>query len=494
MLLALGVRLVGLSMRPLWLDEAYSAWFSSRGWRELWTAVPTYETHPPFYYSILKLWRDVFGGTPASLRSLSVLFALLTIPVVVATAFELEKQAPTGRAMLRAGLAAFLAACSPMLLLLGQEARPYPLLIFAYALASFGLLRLFREFKVGPGRWQSWLLLAIGTELSLWAHALGLLYATCLAFALAPALFARPLSPTRIGRAITIGASVTLFYLPCLVIILSRTGDWGNGWLSWDWVMLLQLIGLYAIPAEALTIVSAFAAVVILLLVKRALQANLATREWTADRVLLLLWWGPALFAIGISATLVPVFLPRTLAATLVPAYLALAGAVARIESDRERFVLSAILVVTLLPTAVQVGLRPATEPWDQVRTYLKQNIEPGDQIWFYPNDSALPLREAGLPMMDARGIPGNYPAIGFKGPIRAGSPAVVSLTRRQANELAHSPDARYQRTIWLVTRQSGVFDPAGDLAAALEHVRHPGKEREWGYIAVRPYYKAPSR
>ena len=58
-LLALGVRLIGLGMRPMWLDEAYSAWFSSRGWSELWSQVPTYEPHPPFYYSLLKLWRVV---------------------------------------------------------------------------------------------------------------------------------------------------------------------------------------------------------------------------------------------------------------------------------------------------------------------------------------------------------------------------------------------------------------------------------------------------
>jgi uncharacterized membrane protein len=494
MLLALGVRLVGLSMRPLWLDEAYSAWFSSRSLHELWTVVPTYETHPPFYYSILTLWRDTFGGSAASLRSLSVLFAVLTIPVVIAAAFELERQAPSGRAMLRAGVTAFLAACSPMLLVLGQEARPYPLLIFAYALASLGLLRLFREFQTGPGRWPSWLLLAAGTELSLWAHALGVLYAACLALALVPTLLARPLSPPRIARAIATGACIAILYLPCLLMILGRTGDWGHGWLSWHWTMLLQLIALYSIPIEALTIGSALAALVMLLLVKRSLQSGFAAAGWDADRALLLLWWGPALFAVGISALFMPIFLPRTLAATLVPAYLALAGAVARVESDRERFLLSAILVITLLPTAAQVALRPATEPWDQVRTYLERNVEPGDQIWFYPNDSALPMREAGLPMLDTRGIPGDYPATGFKGPIRAGSPAVVSLTRKQAEQFVHSPNARHRRTIWLVTRQSGVFDPAGDLPRALASVRLPGKAREWGYIAVRPYYAAPSR
>ena len=47
--LALAIRLIGIGQRPLWLDEGYSAWFASRPWHELWTVVPTYETHPPFY-------------------------------------------------------------------------------------------------------------------------------------------------------------------------------------------------------------------------------------------------------------------------------------------------------------------------------------------------------------------------------------------------------------------------------------------------------------
>jgi hypothetical protein len=48
-LLALTVRLTGIGSRSLWLDEAYSAWFSALSWNTLWTEVPTYEPHPPFY-------------------------------------------------------------------------------------------------------------------------------------------------------------------------------------------------------------------------------------------------------------------------------------------------------------------------------------------------------------------------------------------------------------------------------------------------------------
>ena len=81
MALAAILRLHDLGLRPLWLDELFSAWFSARDWHYLWNVVPTFETHPPFYYSLLKLWR-VFGSDEFTLRLLSVVFAVATVPLV----------------------------------------------------------------------------------------------------------------------------------------------------------------------------------------------------------------------------------------------------------------------------------------------------------------------------------------------------------------------------------------------------------------------------
>ncbi|HKP34060.1 MAG TPA: hypothetical protein VJT70_04690, partial [Sphingomicrobium sp.] len=286
-----------------------------------------------------------------------------------------------------------------------------------------------------------------------------------------------------------IAAGVALAYLPCLLMMLNRAGDWGTGWLAWRPAMLLQLVGLFSVPLGTLPFIAAPAALVMLLLAKRAVQASISTRGWDADRAILLLWWGPPLLAIVISQLAMPVFLPRTLTPTLVPAYLALAAALARIDSARERFALTAALAITIMPAAVQTGLRPAVEPWDEVGAYLQRNVRRGDQVWLYPNDSALPLHEAGS-AIPARGIPGDYPATEFKGPIRAGSPAVVSLTAEQARGVAQEASIREVPTVWLVTRQSAIFDPHGDMPAALARVRRPGSPREWGEIEVRPYYR----
>ena len=485
-LLTAAVRLVGMGSRPLWLDEAYSAWFSSRGWSELWTVVPTYEPHPPFYYSLLKLWREIAGGSAMALRSFSLLFSIATVPLLFAACQELQRQRPLARPLLRSGIATFLFACSPMLVMIGQEARPYPVLIFAYALATLGVLRLGREFEGGgAGTLRSWAILVAGMELGLWAHGLGALYALCLAAALAPA-WLKQLTRDRLVRGVVAAVLVALVYLPCLAMMTNRAGDWGTGWLRWEPLMALQLLGLYAVPVEVLTIGSALAAIVMLLLMKRAIQTGLSGRRWTAERAFLLLWWGPPLLAIAVSMAGMPIFLPRTLSATLVPAYLALGGALASTDNARERLAFAAALVLTLTPTALQMSLRPATEPWDEVGAYLGRNVRAGDQVWLYPNDSALPLREAGV-TVPMRGIPGDYPATNFKGPIRAGSPAVVSLTAVQARDLAAGA-ASAQSTIWLVTRQSAIFDPSNEAPTALARTRRRGTMAEWGYINVTPY------
>ena len=492
--LALAVRVIGLGMRPMWLDEAFSDWFSGQSWHYLWAVLPTYEAHPPFYYSLLKLWRQLFGDGAVALRALSVLFGAASVPVVMAIAFEQERGHDSGRRLLNAGAAGLLVACSPLLVVVGQEARPYPLLIFAYSVAILGLVRLARQFRDGgAGSGPSWILLVLGTELTLWAHALGFLYAACLAAALAPAWLRRPISNERIARGLFAGLAIALLYLPCLLMIAGRASDWRANWLRWNPDMLLQLIGLYSVPAGQLTAGALAASVAMLLLIKRALQGAVEGRGWNSDRAMLLLWLGPAILSALVSAFAVPVFLARTLAATLVPAYLAMAGALARTPSRRERMIVAAVLCITLVPIAVQSALRAPAERWDSVSAYLDRNVSAGDQVWLYPADSALPLGKVGGHIPGTvRAVPAPFPTLGVNGPMRAGWPAMVSVTAGQAAKLASDPALKTVPTIWLVTRQSGIFDPAGDMPAALSRVRRPGQLQEWGYITVRPYSAQP--
>src|SRR5947209_20347058 len=122
-LAGLALRLLDLGSRPLWLDEAFSAWFSDRSFYYLWHVLPTHEAHPRVFYSVLEVWRSVVGEGHAAMRSLSVVLGTLTVPLIMGIAWEQERQSASGRPLLRAGLAGLLAACSPMFMVIGQEAR-----------------------------------------------------------------------------------------------------------------------------------------------------------------------------------------------------------------------------------------------------------------------------------------------------------------------------------------------------------------------------------
>ena len=126
-----------LGTQPFWIDEMYSVWFSQRTWSELWTLVPSIETHPPLYYTLLKAWVWLLGDYREWwLRALSVLASVLCIPV----AYGVVTRMSVGAHRQRCGLAASAAlALNPVQIAYAQDARPYALLSLSVGLTLFGL-------------------------------------------------------------------------------------------------------------------------------------------------------------------------------------------------------------------------------------------------------------------------------------------------------------------------------------------------------------------
>lgn len=140
-----------LASRSLWLDETYSAWFSSLALVELWTSVPLYETHPPMYYTLLKAWSALFGTTEPALRSLSVAASVVSVMLLAASARLLKLG---GLAQCVALLGALFLAMNPGSIEYAQQARPYALQTVAASIAvlcSLALLRGFAQDAPGLG-------------------------------------------------------------------------------------------------------------------------------------------------------------------------------------------------------------------------------------------------------------------------------------------------------------------------------------------------------
>src|SRR5437868_14363765 len=84
LLLAFGLRLLALSSRTLWYDEAFAVLFSEKGINAMLygTLTPTgsaaADVHPLLYYTVLDGWMTLFGQSVAAVRLLSVIFGVAT--------------------------------------------------------------------------------------------------------------------------------------------------------------------------------------------------------------------------------------------------------------------------------------------------------------------------------------------------------------------------------------------------------------------------------
>jgi uncharacterized membrane protein len=116
--------------------------------------------HPPLYYVMVRLWAQIFGDSPAGVRSLSALISLLIFPSVYWLCLEVFESPVVG------WVAMGLIAVSPMHLYFAQEARQYSLWMVEILGTSAALLKAIRqENKVNWGVYSLTLILGLYTHL-----------------------------------------------------------------------------------------------------------------------------------------------------------------------------------------------------------------------------------------------------------------------------------------------------------------------------------------
>jgi len=120
-LLAAAVRLCGLGVQSLWLDEAFSHLFATLPLDMVWQAMIVDAVHPPLYYLLMRLVVALVGGSEFALRFPSALAGVLTVALL----YRAGRAWSGGRA---AGWAALLLALNPFHIWYSQEARMYALL------------------------------------------------------------------------------------------------------------------------------------------------------------------------------------------------------------------------------------------------------------------------------------------------------------------------------------------------------------------------------
>lgn len=474
---AIWFRCAGLLAEPLWLDEAYSAYAAGKGFGFLWQVVPRYETHPPFYYSLLRLWTLLWGDSLAALRALGIACGIATLPIMLLAARELAQLLRLdGRRTVWLMLATLaLAAFSVSLVEMAREVRPYPVMILVYATAIFALFRLGRRTRDGVGIGGGAYLLYLATlALTLWLHNLGPLYGLAIGLALL-ALVVRPTLSRRdwlwlVGGHIAVG----LIYLPALFIMLDQAPTWiSSTWLKFSFANLrTRLLAIYAVPGQPQELAA-------LLLVLLALWALVRIREGRRVGIALAsLAIVPVALSIALSVWVAPVFIMRTMRAIAVPALLLLAIGTALAPRGLARWAALASLVAILwqlIVMDIHARRGGAMQHWYETVRWLDQRFRLGDIVYAYPNEGALPFDYAVRDLklkLPSHSVPTPIPSLDVGGWNPTGSRGVVSLPRDRLRAIARSPEAEAVPTIWLLRLGPWAYDKGDVFLEELSHDR----------------------
>jgi mannosyltransferase len=156
------VRFFGISDRPMY-DEALSWTCAKLPWIPFWKVMWNYEGNMVFYYLLLRAWIPL-GDSEAVLRSLSVFFAVGTLPAVYDLGFRLFNR--------RTGLtAAALLAIHAFHILWSQQARSYALLTLLLVISTSLLVSALRA----PQPRKAWVAYVIVSALACYCHVLAML-------------------------------------------------------------------------------------------------------------------------------------------------------------------------------------------------------------------------------------------------------------------------------------------------------------------------------
>jgi uncharacterized membrane protein len=407
--LALGLRLIALSSRTLWYDEAFAVLFSEKGLNAMLygTLTPAggaaADVHPLLYYTTLDVWMRVFGQSPVAVRMYSVLLGVMTVGMLYLLANELFGE--------RTALAAaFIAAVAPFEVQYSQETRMYALLGLLLVSATWCFVRGWRTRRIGY-----WIAFGVLAGLAMYAQQLAAFYLAALGSV--PILARRRDQMMRLA----LGAAIALIiYLPWLVNLPSQLGKLGSYWILkpsaiqplvtvWSFIFAeLPVTGPLILIVSMLTLV--LLGVLLIYRVWETIRRHLS--ESTPLAFVLYLSVVPIALMWLVSQWR-PVYLTRALLPSALMLYVVLAWLVTRAQLPR------LLIGIIAVPWALTILLGLYTHytwntfprpPFDSADQFIASNWQNGDHVVHANKITMLPMvyYNRGLTQAYIRDIPGS--------------------------------------------------------------------------------------
>lgn len=348
-----------LADRSIWIDEGTSISYASRSWTGLWSAIGD-DPNMSLYYTLLWGWVHALGDDVFVVRSLSVLFAALTVPAVYLVGARLFG--------VRAGFAAaVIVAANAFILRYAQEARGYTLVVLLVTVASWLFVRQLQQ----PDRLGRAGYVAAAT-LAVYAHYFA---AYVLGAHVAALLILRGKRALEPAWLVQYGAVVVL----CSPTVYATAALPGNPLFWLDAPRLSDLADAIRQIAGASYLLLAAALVIWLTALPRVLDSPVLRRQFVLPALWLVL---PIALSFAVSQQR-PMFLPRYLI-VCVPAFaLITAGALTSLRR-KGALVTLLVAVVVLSGPSIRTWYRsPPLQDWKAVAEHVLDRAETGDGIVF---------------------------------------------------------------------------------------------------------------
>jgi mannosyltransferase len=390
-LLAFIVRVLGISSRPIWYDEAFAILFSEKGLEAMVAGTLTVDVsgaaadiHPLAYYAILGEWMKVFGENLFSVRMLSI---LLGLGIVILSYLLLRSMFADARL---ASVGALGIAFAPFLVHYSQEIRMYALLALTLTGATYALWQGLHSQKTG---W--WVLFTACAALAQYTQNLAAFYLVPLA--LTPVFMRRW---DKVKRTFLAGIGAVVLYLPWLIELPAQFAKIQDGY----WVKRPTILRIFMTLVAYLTNIPVEERWLLLVLVVTFLVITIATvqtffafrrKRAGAQKGLWLAYlaFSPLLLMFFFSQWQ-PVYLERALLASGVIFWLWLAWALTETGLARFLQILNLVLLTIMVIIGLVTHLTSTRFPYGQFQSLnlsLRTRFQPGDVVIHSDKMSMLP-------------------------------------------------------------------------------------------------------
>jgi len=375
--IALWLRLVLLAQSSLWVDEMWSIGISRMPWHVFPWIMRHQDPNMPLYYAVLHFWMGL-GGSEVVVRSLSVLFAVATIPALYALGTYLYDK----RVAL---IASSLMVVHAFHVQWSQEARSYSLLVLLLTLSC-----LFFAMSIRNPRPLNFVLYVLASVLAFHAHIFAALVLVAQAASL---LFLKRREVPWKGLLSSAGA-IAFLTAPLGLLIVERAR---NPWLPLGWLPKTSLHVVYdqfyAVAGNAdfpgssggKLILGAYALVCLLAFFAWVGTWRSEGNSFQSWRTAFLICWLGVPIAMLVAASLAQPILMNRYLLICIPALVLLAAQWLRSIRPAALSLLAVVILLAVAAARLPQYYRHRAEfqPWKSATDYVLGKQLPGDAAIF---------------------------------------------------------------------------------------------------------------